>query len=170
MTRIDPKQKSSFLLFESLIFFVATFLFFTPFALADNFTGKVVGVSDGDTIKVFHLGKAEKIRLTDIDCPETKQAYGTKAKRFVSDLVYGKKVTVMSKGKDRFGRTLGEVILSDGRSLNRELLKAGLAWHYKRYSKDEELAKLEDEARAGKVGLWADPKAVPPWVFRKKSK
>ena len=132
-----------------------------------EFTGKVVGVSDGDTIKIMHLGKAEKIRLTDIDCPERKQAYGKKAKQFTSKLVFGKEVTVMSKGKDRYGRTLGEVILPDGRSLNRELLKAGLAWHYKRYSKDEDLARIEDKARKEKRGLWAGVNPIAPWELRR---
>src|SRR5437870_855929 len=86
-------------------------------AIAADFSGRVVGVSDGDTIKVLHNGKAEKIRLNGIDCPEKGQAYGTRAKQFTSEMVFGRDVTVKTHGLDRFGRTIGDVILSDGTSL-----------------------------------------------------
>src|SRR2546428_6183225 len=90
-----------------------------------HFTGKVVGVSDGDTISVMHNGRAEKIRLNGIDCPEKGQAFGHRAKQFTSRLAFGKEVSVQVKGKDRYGRTIGDVILPDGRNLNREIVKAG---------------------------------------------
>ena len=140
-----------------------------PHVYAD-FSGKVVGVIDGDSIRVLRNGKAEQVRLRGIDCPERKQAFGTRAKQFTSELVFGKDVTVKEKGRDRYGRTLGEVILSDGRSLNHELLKAGYAWWFRRYSKDVRLGDLEDEARLAQRGLWADPDPVPPWEFRSSNK
>src|SRR5436309_4843474 len=98
-------------------------------AIAD-FAGRVVGITDGDTIKVMHNGKAEKIRLLGIDCPEKGQPYGTKAKQFTSEMVFGKEVIVQDHGKDnkKYKRTLGDIILPDGRNLNRELVAAGLAW------------------------------------------
>ena len=72
----------------------------------------------------------------------------------------------MSK-TDRYGRLVARVILPDGRDLSVELVKAGLAWHYKKYSDDEELARLEDEVRKAKRGLWSEPEPVPPWEWRK---
>jgi endonuclease YncB( thermonuclease family) len=96
-------------------------------AHASSFNGKVVKVSDGDTIQVMQNGHALKIRLAGIDCPEKGQPFGQAAKRFVLDLVAQKAVTVQVETKDRFGRSVAEVMLSDGRSLNRELVRAGYA-------------------------------------------
>ena len=127
--------------------------------------GKVVGVSDGDTITVLHQGKGEKIRLYGIDCPEKKQAFGKRAKQFTSDTVFGKTVEVRPVAIDRYGRTIAWIYVN-GTCLNEELLKAGLAWHYKRYSSERHLARLEDRARQQKAGLWGDPHAIPPWDFR----
>ena len=82
------------------------------------------------------------------------------------DLVAGKIVKVWPTDTDRYGRTVAFVFVG-GVDLNKELLKAGLAWHYKQYSRDPELAKLEFEARAKKVGLWVEPGAIAPWEWRK---
>jgi len=95
------------------------------FADAKSFSGKVVKVSDGDTIQVMHEGKAEKIRLAGIDCPESKQPFGQAAKKFVLEIAAQKSVTVYVETTDRYGRTVGEVILPDGRNLNKELVRAG---------------------------------------------
>ncbi len=124
-------------------------------ALAADFTGRVVGVSDGDTITVLHNGKGERIRLHGIDCPEKRQAFGNRAKQFTSKLVFGKTVTVQALDRDRYGRTVGVVLLPDGRSLNHELVRAGLAWMYRRYTNDQSLSDLEEEARVARRGLWA---------------
>ncbi len=86
----------------------------------------MVGVADGDTITVLHNGKGERIRLHGIDCPEKRQAFGKRAKQFTSTLVFGNTVTVQVLDRDRYGRTVAEVLLPDGRSLNRELVRAGL--------------------------------------------
>lgn len=146
--------------------FVALALAIPLPALAEEFTGKVVGVTDGDTIKVLRGKEQVKIRLEGIDCPESHQAFGTKAKDATSELAFGKTVTVRDNGKDRYGRTLAEIILPDGKSLNRELVRSGFAWWYKRYSKDESLARLEAEARKAKLGLWAEETPTPPWEWR----
>jgi len=136
----------------------------------------VVAVADGDTVSVLRDGTTTvKIRLNGIDCPEKKQPFGTRAKQFTSDLAFGKTVKVKEKEKDRYGRTLGEVILPDGRSLNQELVRAGMAWWYRHYApKDKELEALEKEARAGKLGLWINTDTaappVPPWAWRKEKK
>lgn len=139
----------------------------TAFAgFTGSFKGEVVGVMDGDTIEVMHRGEAVRVRLDGIDCPEKKQAFGNRAKQFTSRLTFGKTVKVVDKGPDRYGRTLGEVILPDGSSLNQRLVSEGYAWWYQRYSDDEELKRLQQEARKAKKGLWADPKIIPPWIFR----
>ena len=132
---------------------------------AEEFTGKVVGVADGDTITVLHDKTQVKIRLQAVDCPEKAQPFGTKAKQFTSEMVFGKIVTVKVATKDRYGRTVAWIDVG-GKSLNEELLRAGFAWHYKQYDKSEKLAKLEQEARAAKRGLWADANPTPPWEWR----
>jgi hypothetical protein len=113
----------------------------------------------------MHEGRAEKIRLHGIDCPEMGQPFGKRAKQFTSDMVFGKIVEVKPTDRDRYGRTVAWVYV-DSICLNKELLKVGLAWHYKQYSKDNELAILELVAQKKKIGLWSDPHAISPWEFR----
>lgn len=132
-----------------------------------HFTGRVVGVSDGDTIKILRDRTEVRVRLEGVDCPESSQPHGKRAKQFTSDFCFGKIVGVQEKEKDRYGRTVGEVFLPDGSSLNRELVRNGYAWWYKAYSKDTSLGTLEAEARAARRGLWADKNPMPPWEFRK---
>ena len=135
---------------------------------AEDFTGKVVAISDGDTIRVMHNGVSERIRLWGIDCPEMKQPFGTRAKQFTGDLAFGQVVTVEVRDIDRYKRTVAEIILPDGRNLNQELVRAGLAWWYQRYARRETVLRdLEHEARNAKRGLWSDPNPVAPWDWRK---
>ena len=137
---------------------------------ASEFTGPVTHVLDGDTIEVSRDHRNVKIRLNGIDTPEKRQAYGHKATEFVVLQAFGKDVTVQTFGLDKYGRTIGDVYLPDGTLLNKELVKAGLAWWYCKYSVDQTLAQLEIEAREARRGLWQDPKPVPPWVFRKRQR
>lgn len=132
--------------------------------------GKVTAVKDGDTIKVLSNEEEETIRLAHIDCPEKKQPYSNLAKKFVSDYCFGKEVIIKWEGKkDRNGRIIGEVFIN-GKCLNRELVKNGLAWHFKRYSKSEDYEKLEDEAKLNHVGLWSENNPIAPWDWRKKKR
>lgn len=133
----------------------------------EDFQGKVVRIVDGDTIEVLHSLRPERIRLNGVDAPEKSQAFGSRARQFAARLVFGRIVTVREKGRDRYGRTLAEIALPDGRILNRELVANGFAWHYKRYSSDLGLARLEETARAQKRGLWVDAHPVAPWEFRR---
>ncbi len=130
------------------------------------FSGFVVRIKDGDTIEVLHQGKAQAIRLAGIDAPETRQAFGAQATQFTSALAVGKEVTVTIVGHHR-DRAIGEVMLPDGRNLSQELVKAGLAWWYEPYARDGTLRHLEQDARNAKLGLWLDPRPIPPWEFRK---
>lgn len=137
---------------------------------AEEIRGKVVSIADGDTITVLDAEKVQhKIRLEGIDAPEKGQAFGTKAKEKMSELVGEKDVVVRWEKKDRYGRILGDVHLGD-RHINLEMVQEGLAWHYKQYSKSKVLAEAEDEARKAKKGLWADKSPEPPWEFRKKGR
>ena len=135
-----------------------------------EFTGRCVGVTDGDRVSVISPGKKMvTVRLYGIDCPEKKQPFGTEAKKFTSSAVFGKVVTVKVTDTDRQGQKNGTVILSDGTNLNHELVKEGLAWWYREYApKDKDLEKFETEANAAKKGLWADNDSVAPWEWRKK--
>lgn len=157
---------------RTLIFLGSLFLVgFTTEPTDDfsQFTAKVVGVTDGDTIKVLKDRQQITIRLERIDAPEKTQAFGSKAKSALSDLVYGKTVNVLTSSEDRYGRTLARVFIND-KDVSESMLIQGMAWHYKEYSDDAALAKLEDDARTSKIGLWADKDAVPPWAFRKTRK
>ena len=146
-------------------------LFTSTSGSAQDFSGSVVGVLDGDTFDVLHNGKAERIRLSRIDCPEKGQAYGKRAKQAASALTFGKEVTIQTHGKDYRKRTLGDVILPDGTNVNQELVKHGWCWWYRKYAPgDTVLEWLENEAREAKKGLWADPQPVPPWEWRKRSR
>lgn len=139
-------------------------------ASSEEFQGKVVGVSDGDTISVFVHGETRKIRLSGIDCPEKSQEFGQQAKAFTSKEAFSKEVTIISHGHDRYKRTLGEVILPGGENLNNLLLSHGYAWFYERFSSDEEKRKLESSARQAKLGLWSQHLPNAPWDFRKQQK
>ncbi len=135
-----------------------------------NLTGKVIGITDGDTIDILYNNKPLRIRLEHIDCPEIRkqQPFGAAAKKFTSDNCFGQIVRVLHKNEvDRNKRLIGEVINARGLNINKELVKAGLAWHFIKYSSNQEYAVLEKNARAIKVGLWKDPHPTPPWNWRK---
>ena len=139
------------------IFFLPLWVFlFSSNVTATDFHAKVIHIADGDTITVLNATNEQiKIRLSGIDCPEKAQAYGNKAKQFTKDLVAGKTVTIQAYDTDRYGRTIGDVILDDGRNLSQELVKAGYAWWYRKYAQGNTvLEKLETEARETKAGLW----------------
>jgi micrococcal nuclease len=143
-------------------------LFLSSFTLAlssskafANFSGRGVGVTDGDTIEVLHDQRPERIRLSGIDCPEKGQAYGKRAKQAASEMVFGKEVTLQTFGKDKYGRTIAGVLLPDGTNVNHTLVKDGWCWWYRKYAPgDTVLEGLEKEAREAKKGLWADSPPV----------
>ncbi|MEW5722286.1 MAG: thermonuclease family protein [Thermodesulfobacteriota bacterium] len=126
----------------------------------------VVLVHDGDTLEVETGGRRERVRLFGIDCPEKEQPFSREAREYARGRVEGRVVTLRIEDVDAYGRVVAWVVLPDGGTLNHELVGAGLAWHYTRYSHDPELARLEDEARRAGRGLWANPEAVPPWEFK----
>jgi endonuclease YncB( thermonuclease family) len=130
--------------------------------------GKVVKLHDGDSFELLRGSrKTVGVRVFGIDCPERGQPWGAQAKSFTAGLIGNAEVVVLVKDVDRYGRTVGDVVLADGRHLSHELLRAGLAWYYRRYDDDPTLARLEAEARAARRGLWSEPHPVAPWKYRK---
>jgi endonuclease YncB( thermonuclease family) len=134
---------------------------------AGAWTGRCVGVTDGDTLAVLRDGRAVKVRLAGIDAPEKAQPFGQRAKQALDAMVYGQAVTVDPRDTDRYGRTVADVRAADGRHVNAELVAAGMAWWYRRYAPgDRELEQAEARARAARAGLWADAHPVAPWDWR----
>ena len=132
--------------------------------------GKVIAVKDGDTIEILYDGKPFTIRFAHVDCPEIKkgQPFGLAAKKFTSDHCFGQTVTVINEGKfDRYKRLIAVVINEKNEIVNKELVKAGLAWHFKKYCVDTSYDELELIARQNKIGLWANNNPTPPWDWRK---
>ena len=143
---------------------------------AEVIVGRVVGVSDGDTITVLDKDKAEhKVRLMGIDAPESKQDFGAASKQALSNYIYQKEVTVDYKKIDKYSRIVGKVIL-DKQDICLAMISDGMAWHYKDYEKEQSKAdrdlysQAELKARDSKIGLWQDSKAIEPSSFRKKQK
>ena len=139
---------------------------------AETLSGRVVRVTDGDTIVVLDADKVQhKIRLQGIDAPERGQAFGTKSKEHLSELVAGKTVVVDYNKYDRYQRILGKVLVN-GEDVNLEQVEAGMAWHYKKYQGEQSssdrirYSDAELEARREKLGLWRDPNPIPPWEYR----
>lgn len=140
---------------------------------ADIIRGRVVGIQDGDTVTVLDAERSQhRIRLAGIDAPEKAQAFGARSKENLSALVYGREVAVEWGKRDRYGRVIGKIYVA-GQDINLHQIKAGLAWHYKAYAReqtpdDRDLYEAA-EARAiwEQVGLWSEPTPIPPWDFRR---
>lgn len=139
---------------------------------AETLNGKVTGVVDGDTIMVLVNGTATRVRLAGIDAPEPSQDFSAKAKKHLSSLVFGKTVTIKTKKKDQYGRTVGQVFVGES-DVNLAMVAAGLAWHYREYIREQSPADAqlyttaEETARASKSGLWSSTLAVAPWDYRR---
>lgn len=139
---------------------------------AAEYSGSIVAVSDGDTLTMLVPNGSSyqqvKIRLGEIDAPESRQDYGTRAKQQLSDLAFGRQARVVVQDTDRYGRTVGRVYVG-GFDINAEMIRRGGAWVYRQYAKDPSLPRLEAEAKAAKRGLWALPEAqrTPPWEWGK---
>ena len=146
-------------------------LVFIPAVEAAQFTGKVVSVSDGDTLRVLVDNQQIKIRLGGIDAPESDQPFGQASKRYLADAVAGQIVVVEFEKKDRYGRVIGKVLL-DGADMNLRQVKAGYAWWYEYYKRDQSEADqraysaAERQARNSGIGLWSEPAPINPYDWR----
>lgn len=146
---------------------IAIFLILKLLILTQTLNSEVVGVMDGDTIELRMVsndarnktrkGKNLRVRFAHVDCPERGMPFYQNAKKFTSDKCFRKTVKVIHNNEyDRYGRLIGEIILPDGKNLNQELIKSGLAIHYKKYSNSWAYSQLEIQARVKKIGIWAD--------------
>lgn len=133
---------------------------------ADVFIGKVVKITDGDTLQIRTIDHSTKtVRLNGIDAPESGQPFGTRSQELLGDLVFQKEVRAEVTETDRYGRHLADIYLND-RWVNRGMVRAGMAWHYVQYSSDLELAAAESAAKAEQVGIWSVRDYVAPWDWR----
>lgn len=129
--------------------------------------GKVIRIIDGDTYDILLAGnKSVRIRMQGIDAPEKGMPFYKAAKKHLSDLCFGKDIWLEIRETDRYGRKIAFSHLADGTELSQEMIKAGFAWHFKKYNNDFDLAELEVKARESKIGLWADKSPMPPWENR----
>jgi micrococcal nuclease len=150
-----------------LLLLLASPAFAAPPATETKLTLKVVSVHDGDTFTGVNDGNQQvKVRLDAVDAPELGQPYGQASRKALSDKIFGKVVTVITKKHDRYGRTIGHVLI-DKRDINLELLEEGAVWHYKEYDHNKRLGEAEVSARAAGKGLWHDPDPIAPWDWRK---
>jgi endonuclease YncB( thermonuclease family) len=127
--------------------------------------GKVVRISDGDTLVILQDNQQIRIRLAEIDAPEIGQPFGKRSREHLASLCAGVIAQIVVQGKDRYGRTLGRVHCK-GVDTNAALVRVGLAWVYDRYVSDPSFYKLQEAARRERIGLWSDRNPVPPWVWR----
>ncbi|WP_233509708.1 thermonuclease family protein [Pedobacter chinensis] len=134
-----------------------------------TFMAKVVRIMDGDTMEVLYQNTPVKIRLAHIDCPEKRgsQPFGNQAKAALSNLCFAQQVTVYGEKYDRYKRLIAVVVNSKKQVINQEMIRQGMAWHFKKYPTDTLYAQLEMMARKNKTGLWQDAHPVAPWEWRK---
>ena len=135
--------------------------------LSAHTTIENIFVVDGDTIKGNVDSKRITIRLVEIDAPEMDQPFGVESKKFLEKLIENKKVTLITEGKDRYGRTLGELFVNKD-NINEKMVKSGFAWVYDRYVKSSLLYSYQDEAKSKTLGIWQSENPIAPWVWRRK--
>lgn len=136
--------------------------------LGPSYEGKVVKVKDGDSIVLLEDKKQVEIRMAHIDAPEYNQPYGRKAKEHLANLLAGADVTYkIYEDRDRYGRIVAVVYVNDSINVNKAMVEAGYAWHFKKYSNNFTYGTLERKARLNKAGLWVEPDPIAPWVYRK---
>lgn len=141
-----------------------------PLPSKGKFQAQIIGISDGDTVTFLYHEKPYKLRLEHIDAPERNgsQAFHQASKKALSELCFNQTVTIEWKGElDRYDRFIGIIYNSDELNVNLEMIKRGMAWHYKQYSRDRLYAQAEKEAKRNKIGIWSDEKPIPPWEWRK---
>jgi endonuclease YncB( thermonuclease family) len=130
--------------------------------------GKVIGILDGDTYDLLtDSNHTVRVRMEGIDAPERGMPFYQVAQKQLSSLCFGKRIVVQITQAESGTRKIGFSYLADGTELSHEMIRAGLAWHFKRYNDDPDLATLEQEARKARLGLWKDPNPLPPWEIRK---
>lgn len=131
-------------------------------------TGLVVHIVDGDTYDIMLSGQKTRIRMDGIDAPERGMDFYKQAKNYLGELCENKEIRVEVTDTDKYGRSIAKSYLPDGRELGLEMVKAGMAWHYKKYSDDATLSQLEQDAKNAGIGLWSISNPEAPWEHRKR--
>ncbi len=156
----------------SACWLIALALIHTPAALSAEFSGFVIGIKDGDSIAVVTQDQIKhEVRLAGIDAPEKRQPYGDAAQAHLAKLIARRLVRVIGNKRDRYGRTVAKIMLGD-QDISLAQLEAGFAWHYKQYQREQSAhdvvayALAERRAQQTNAGLWQNPDAVAPWVWR----
>uniref|UniRef100_UPI00345C51F1 thermonuclease family protein n=1 Tax=Sphingomonas bacterium TaxID=1895847 RepID=UPI00345C51F1 len=132
------------------------------------FRARVIAVTDGDTLRVLTTDHRQiRVRLAEIDAPESGQPYGTRSKIELAAILFGQMVIIQPRGSDRYGRLVARVKVGDV-DAGTEMIRLGAAWVFTRYSSDPTLPSIEVGARRARLGLWALPieQRVPPWQWR----
>lgn len=140
------------------------FVLASELVIAQDITGKVIKIQDGDSFLLETTDSTYKVRLNGIDCPEINQPFGEDARDFVNKFLLDS-VTIIPLTVDKYGRTIADAFYNDT-LINFLLIKNGYAWHYKKYSSDIVLSEAEEEAKVERKGLWSDPDVVAPWDWR----
>jgi len=181
MRNKKPLDWKDYAILVGIIIFLGL-LVWSQTAFAKSFTGRVIDVYDGDTVRVVQpdpkggCSWIHKIRLRGVDSPERSQSYGKAARQFVRNLLFGRKIFIKASPtkRDRWGRIIADICWSGGKNpykcLSYQLIRAGLAWHYKAYDKDKRLSRAEMSARKAKRGLWSQAKPEAPWLYRRRRK
>lgn len=140
---------------------------------AEQWSGKVIGIADGDTLTLLDAGrKSHRIRLDGIDAPERTQPFGQRARQSLAALAHGRDAVAECPKTDKYGRAVCRVVV-DGVDVGLEQVRRGLAWHYVRYAREQSpearvaYARAEQQARSERSGLWAGPDPTPPWDYRR---
>lgn len=137
---------------------------------AEVLIGEVVGITDGDTLTILVNRESFKVRLAEIDAPESKQPFGTRSRQSLAAICHRKPAQVTWKSRDRYKRIIGQVECA-GIDANAHQVSSGMAWVFDRYSSpDSPLYRLQDDARQARRGLWSDAEPVPPWDWRRGQK
>ncbi len=126
----------------------------------------VTGVSDGDTVTAMIDGRPMRLRLSRIDAPEHRQAWGQRAEQSLRELVWKKLVHIEWREVDRNGRPI-VMMTVEGLDVSEEQVRRGMAWVYRAYSKDARLLGLKALARESRLGLWTDESPLPPREWRR---
>jgi micrococcal nuclease len=147
--------------------YIKLILFLFSYFISQAQSYKVIGIIDGDTYDILVENRPVRIRMYAIDAPERGMPYNKVAKKYLSDLIFGKMVTIKQTDTDKNGRIVAKTYLPEGREASTEMLKAGYAWHFKKYDSNPALAQIEINARKNRLGLWAENKPLPPWEVRR---
>ncbi|MBS0291882.1 MAG: thermonuclease family protein [Proteobacteria bacterium] len=134
----------------------------------------VVAIHDGDTLTARcgspGAWRRERVRIAAIDAPESRQAFGQRARQNLAQLCFRQQAHLYRLGHDHYGRTLAQV-RCQGRDVAAAQVGSGLAWVYApQAARHPDLVALERQARQRRTGLWSQKRPLAPWDYRRQYK